>query len=533
MTLLDKINKEQHGGIFLPHIQRDFVWREDKIYTLMDSLMRGYPVGSFLTWETFNPINYRSFITDYVSDFDFESEMHSPQDTSISREYVLDGQQRLQSLYIALHGSYEGKELYFKITSSPKDENGYEFCFMRKPEGFWVNVKELVCSSPNPATLPTLLKNRGIIDSSHKDEECERMSINAIRLHDIFHRTSIPVVTMRQSKNIEDEIGIDEVANIFVRINSEGVVLEKADLLMAMIKTQSADIGFEFSKINAQLENMGFSKTRDFVLRAFQTMMGLGTELQISNFSNIKAQKILEDRISFAKMKIAVCKTLEFIANFKFIGGPKHIPCWNPILLLICARFYHPEKWDNDQARAFLLFAFLTKAFTSVGKKTMNELVDITKSKFDLQSIKAKIGEKNRKLLNVGALDLIEKIMYKDTNSVHLILRLLTQGKLDFPVGESLQIDHIFPIKLCKKRKIKAAQYNQLANLTLLIDKDNNKKLDMSPSEWFNGRAKEYLDLHFIPQSNTDILDIKNFDDFINQRKAMMSTKLSEIISTL
>jgi uncharacterized protein with ParB-like and HNH nuclease domain len=66
-----------------------------------------------------------------------------------TREYVLDGQQRLQSLYIALYGSYEGKELYFNIQSFRTGENGYEFQFLEKPNPFWIRVKDIVLIGAN------------------------------------------------------------------------------------------------------------------------------------------------------------------------------------------------------------------------------------------------------------------------------------------------------------------------------------------------------------------------------------------------
>ncbi|MDR1873456.1 MAG: DUF262 domain-containing protein [Synergistaceae bacterium] len=529
INLLENINKEQTGGIFLPHIQRDFVWDEEKIYSLMDSLMRGYPIGAILLWRTQEPVNYRPFVSDYVSNFDFESQMQNPDENIRAREYVLDGQQRLQSLFIALNGSYEEKELYFNIQSSPLDEEGYEFRFMTKPQGFWVKVRDLVSPKISQETLPSRLKNQGIIASTHTEAEADRMGGNAMRLHRVFNMDTIPVITLGYT----DNISTNEIAEVFVRINSEGAVLEKADLLMALIRNQWAEAGRELSSINSQLENMGFRKTRDFVLRSFQAMLGEGTVLDLKIFSKEKVQEKLKDRKTFASMRTAICETLDFVSKFEFIGGAKNVPSRNPLLLLVCHRYHHPEKWSDEQARNFLLFAFLSKAFTSVSAKTMDELVKTIKEKFNIQAIKAKMAAKNQGMLGVNASDLLERVVYKNTSSVHLALRLLLQGKSGFPHGEPLEIDHIFPVSLCKKAGIKAAQYHQLANLTLLTHKENSDKANMPPAQWFHGREKEYLNLHSIPEMAPDILDIKNFDKFIQQRKAIIDTELSVILGSL
>ena len=62
ISLLEQIERDE---IVLPAIQRDFVWSEEKIEKLLDSIMREYPIGIILLWETYNDIQYRSFVKDY------------------------------------------------------------------------------------------------------------------------------------------------------------------------------------------------------------------------------------------------------------------------------------------------------------------------------------------------------------------------------------------------------------------------------------------------------------------------------------
>lgn len=96
INLLEQIKNEE---IVLPAIQREFVWDKEKIEKLLDSIMRGYPIGIILLWETYNNIQYRSFVTDYKSD-----SLYTFHDNKQQKRLrlVLDGQQRLQSLYTAL-----------------------------------------------------------------------------------------------------------------------------------------------------------------------------------------------------------------------------------------------------------------------------------------------------------------------------------------------------------------------------------------------------------------------------------------------
>ncbi|NJN36604.1 MAG: DUF262 domain-containing protein, partial [Nitrospiraceae bacterium] len=108
-------NTDEDGGFWLPNIQRPFVWSEDQICRLFDSILREYPISTLLVWKTNSKIRRRRFIDNWkdslrLSDFYvIESEK--------KKSLVLDGQQRLQSLYIGLCGSYSGKELHFDVLS--------------------------------------------------------------------------------------------------------------------------------------------------------------------------------------------------------------------------------------------------------------------------------------------------------------------------------------------------------------------------------------------------------------------------------
>ncbi len=108
------ITQIDNQDIVLPAIQRDFVWKEERITTLFDSIMRGYPLGIVLLWETYLDIKYREFEKDYQPESKYIFKDNS---TNKRIKLVLDGQQRLQSLSIALNGSLDGKELYLDVLS--------------------------------------------------------------------------------------------------------------------------------------------------------------------------------------------------------------------------------------------------------------------------------------------------------------------------------------------------------------------------------------------------------------------------------
>src|SRR5438067_2787114 len=111
-TIIGLLNHIRNDELVLPAIQRDFVWSEEQTAKLLDSVMRGYPVGIVLLWETYNDIQFRPFVADFRSGM-----IHSYSENQKRRRIrvVLDGQQRLQSLYIALRGKRDGRELFFDV----------------------------------------------------------------------------------------------------------------------------------------------------------------------------------------------------------------------------------------------------------------------------------------------------------------------------------------------------------------------------------------------------------------------------------
>ena len=135
MNIVTLLNQIDSRDIVLPAIQRDFVWSEEKIEKLMDSIMRGYPVGIVLVWETYKDIQYREFEKIYRNG---TRPAFIDNSSNKKLKLVLDGQQRLQALFLALYGSYNGKYLYFDILSGRHsddfEEEKYHFYFATPQE---------------------------------------------------------------------------------------------------------------------------------------------------------------------------------------------------------------------------------------------------------------------------------------------------------------------------------------------------------------------------------------------------------------
>lgn len=110
--ILDKIDENQ---LFIPAFQREFVWKRDNVKNLVDSLIKDYPIGTMLTWETNNPPELKG-------DWKYDHRQGSV-------KILLDGQQRITSLYLLVRGKIPP---YYRKQDIAKD-----------PRGLYVNIQTL------------------------------------------------------------------------------------------------------------------------------------------------------------------------------------------------------------------------------------------------------------------------------------------------------------------------------------------------------------------------------------------------------
>ena len=207
------------GTIGLPDIQRPFVWKDTKVRDLFDSLYKGYPVGYFLFWENANIDGVKGIGTDVKQKF--------------ANLLIVDGQQRLTSLYAVLKGQEVIRENYEKtkiiIAFNPL-ENKFEVpdaAIKRNPR-YYQNISDLW--QPNINIFKVImdfvanLKNHIVVS----DELEMKIQEAFMRLKNL---ENYPFSVLELSQEIDEE----QVADVFVRINSEGKTLNQADFILTLM----------------------------------------------------------------------------------------------------------------------------------------------------------------------------------------------------------------------------------------------------------------------------------------------------------
>ena len=218
-SLIHLIEEIRHGNIALPDIQRPFVWSASKVRDLFDSMYRGYPVGTLMFWETGADVGTR--------------QVGGRENDRVSKLLIVDGQQRLTSLFAVLTGesvltkTFEGKRI--SIAFRPNDETFEvtDAAVKRDPE--FISDITVLWAGKFKSTVREFLDRLGYSQSEKLDHvETDELEERIDRVRDL---RDFQFQTLVLSAKANEE----QVANVFVRINSEGVQLKQADFILTLM----------------------------------------------------------------------------------------------------------------------------------------------------------------------------------------------------------------------------------------------------------------------------------------------------------
>ncbi|MDU9774466.1 DUF262 domain-containing protein [Helicobacter pylori] len=560
-VFLDKTIKEVVDGLnvryFLPDIQREYVWLQEadkkKIEQLFDSILRGYPIGSFLFWklqkediaksgeQDSDKLNFQlyQFITNYDERKSHNEKIRIEEIRRDDLYIVLDGQQRLTSLYIGLKGTrtlkkkgarydnpnaYEEKRLYLNLKHQPnmdKPEDNYQFEFhAKKPENdkkhFWFKVGDI-------------LELKSVVNYTREHELGDKESELLETLNKAFHDKQLISFFEETEKNL------NKVLNIFIRVNSGGVKLSYSDLLMSILTASfSSDIREKMNELVGALKDKGFPNVgQDQVLKTCLLLIGKDTTFELKNF-NKKNIKEIED--NWEKITDSIYNAAELLKNFGYAGylGSAYI-----LSSLAYFYFLNSKMNENDQKQAlkFVRNAQITSYFTPSTDTKLNNIANSMKDAQTFESFNHNLAKHQTCPLKITN-DAIEEMMCSSSHArVFPILQIL-YPHLNYKTN-TFHIDHIYPKSKFngKNKKLNKDFYkwgNYLFNRQLLEGAENSAKKDKDPEVWLkevykNEQAiEEYKKRNYIDP--TLKLEWENIKEFRETREEAIITKLKEVL---
>ena len=288
----------QSGDIKLPRFQRPFVWKESEMLKLLDSIYKGYPIGSILIWNSSQKLTSERSILGL--------EVNTEGSSFFPTNYLLDGQQRLTTLCGALFWQGNDPSSKWNIHFNLDTE---EFIYPRDP-----NLTNLF-------PLNKLIQTRDFI------QQCMKFDHHPKR--DQYYKLAEQLLkSIKDYKIAVVKIGdmtIDEVAPIFERINSTGRKLTIVDLMMAATWSDGFDLTSEIKKIKDDCSSSGFDDISDqIILRSIAASAGFGINKE--DIQRLRSKNPAELSLSAEKAGRSLVQALIFLRDQININDFSYIP---------------------------------------------------------------------------------------------------------------------------------------------------------------------------------------------------------------
>ncbi|WP_249406147.1 GmrSD restriction endonuclease domain-containing protein [Helicobacter pylori] len=527
---------------------------EKKIEQLFDSILRSYPIGSFLFWklqkediaksdeQDEKKLNFQlyQFITNYDERKPHNEKIYIEQIRRDELCIVLDCQQRLTSLYIGLKGTrtlkrnkarydnpnaYEEKRLYLNLKHQPNMDNpedNYQFEFHAKAptndkNHFWFKVGDI------------LELESGVLNYA-QEHGLKENELNLLeKLKDAFHTKQLISFFEEKEKNL------NKVLNIFIRVNSGGVKLSYSDLLMSILTASfSSDIREKMNELVDALKDKGFPNVeQDQVLKTCLLLIGSNTTFELKNFNKNNIKKIEENWEKITESIYNVAKLLETFGYVKYLGSA--------YILSTLAYFYFlkqkMDKNDEEQALKFVRNAQIMGYFGGSTDTKLSIIAQSIKKACTFEAFNHNLAKHETNPLKITN-DTIEGMVFFNSHlKVFPVLQILYPN-LNYKTT-TFHIDHIYPKSKFKKENEKLDKdfygcENHLYNLQLLEGTENSTKKDKDPEVWLKEEYKneqaieEYKKGNYIDPKLK--LEWENIKEFRKKREEAIIKRLKEVL---
>lgn len=561
ITIKKVVDNIDSNKYLIPAFQREFVWSQEQIENLFDSLMRGYPISSMLFWEVTGDsrkaYQYYQFLQEYVEEHKIHNNPKAGCESMESFYAILDGQQRLTSLFLGLKGTvaYHAKykpwdnddknfppmKLYLNLSHEQAQSEGtkqYDFKFRQSENNQW---NDLVIDERNNKwfrvgailTADSLLdfsNQHGLVSSEYKILE---------RLQKVVLNENVI------NYYLETEVAADKAVDIFVRINSGGRPLSISDILLSIVVAgwKKQDARKEMKNLLDQVSGKGFKINHDYVIKSLQYLLDKPVQSKITTFND---SFVRETEEKWSGIKESILSLFELLKVFGL--DDRTLTSYNatmPILFFLYKKGiyenFSTKKGQESQRsiiRKWLLKTLLLKSFGGSSDSTLEQArrsIDTMQDFFPSESVSE--GIKQPTMMDQKTIDEILSTQ-KDQAYAFATLALFYPN---IDTANKFNLDHMHPeasfdkyfksLKEPADKKDCWIRYNSIVNLQMLGENENKSKNDMPLEDWVNLTGKDRVTLRKETYLPCDIsLSVENFDEFYSERKRLLTTKLLEVL---
>lgn len=532
---------------FLPAIQRPYDWGErDKkekfIYKLFDSIIREYPIGTLIVWETRKRIPYRPFLRDYESE-KLEKIVDKGHWGKKGVLLIYDGQQRLQSLYSCLNFTFHNKVLCYNLLfdlNTDKRANGFKF-FVKQgdPEEGYIRLNEVYSWNPKKqvefeeSMLETLRKSKKSLNK--KEERVAKGNLK--QLWKLFIDRDFKLLS---SFPLERDMTQEEVVDIFTRINTTGMALTGLEILFSKVKTVQCDFEERIWEANLEIKRQtnGFQFGPDDTLQVLHSLVKDTVRVDPERVDSSELEKFVQ---AWRELNSPLKSFFyDFLYRDFRMTHEKTITNKRALFPLI-VYFYYMRKLNKKKFQHFskskksmidmkryllysqLLYWDLQGYIDNFCRIIKNGCEKAKDYDFPFKRLRNFVEDSGRRQTHFRADD------FDDPYQRWFVLKMITPNKpftfLSDPDERfNPEIDHIFPM-IPSFRISNPKRYNKwvdtIWNLQPVKGEVNAIKLASSPKDFFTEHPEYLKDYDFLPTKdlNDDLWLPENADKFIQARK--------------
>ncbi len=493
----------------LPEIQRGYVWSRPQVRDLLDSLYRGYPIGTILLWQTEESTETRAFAAADVGDGTFGG-----------GQYLLDGQQRLTSLRRVMYPSDDDKPVVdIRFNFETEEFQVANAAIKKDPR--WIPVTEIFQKGP-------------IAVASHQDllsrPDAQDLLTRIGRVHDV-RKYHVPVHLLKG-------FDYEQVTDIFVRVNSKGTRLREAELAIARLAFRLPGIVTkEIGRFEDALEARNYDDVELRFLVRCLTAVSTGQ----SRYPRLATTKEEDLRSAWPRTRKALEHFVNLLVNNLGIESSAWLPSINAIVVPVAylART-NSKKADTRAMLRWFVLASIWQRYGGSAETSMDQdlrvLTEPDPFKLLIHDLRQSVGRLEVSpddLDDAGVRSAFFLGMYLASRKNEAVdwfynVKLSTTN---LGTDHALELHHIFPRAVVRDVYPKQ-DVNELANIAFLSKKPNIEIAATTPGDYLSTVPEERLKQQFVPMDR-ELWKLERFQDFLAARRRLLADGINAFLRSL
>lgn len=523
----DLISDIEKGVIKIPKFQREFVWPIEKTAALLDSIVKGYPIGTFILWKT----NQRMADVKEVGSISLPP---TPDDRQV--EYVLDGQQRMTSLFAAYRGAKiprsgskkitDFAEIYVNLDPTLPDDAQIVVHELPEKAGRCVSLKDVLALNRN-------VEKRLVAELGLGDDDLDV----ADKFKQAFATYDFSLVTLTR----ED---IDSAIEVFTRINTGGSVLTLFEIMVAKTydEERKFDMQVEWNKVQTDLEEVGYDGVSPSTVMQLLALV-LAGEAKRSTILGLDKIKVIE---TWPKAVGAIKNAIDHFRTAYRIPVSALLPYDSlivPFAYWFFVKRYEPAGRDHLLMRKFFWRSSLGYRYSSAvesklaaDKRAIDDIISGGEGTWDIPvhitGAEGLIGI-NFATGNSLCKAILCLLAFEQPRNFHNDGTVLLDNSY-LKIASSKNFHHFFPKDHLRTNGV--GNENSVVNITLIGADLNKRQINAKPPKVYipkfeasNRTISGSLATHLIDRHGMGI-DEDDYGAFLSARASKLWTKIDELV---